>query len=129
VRLDVDLTWEGVRRSPTVPGRLPRGAAPPDPELDRGENLLREMEWREAIATLESVVRRLRTQPRQRSALARAYFYLGVAHLELEETSTARTSFLAALERDGKLRPPPAAFSPRVLGFFDHVRSTVKERR
>jgi hypothetical protein len=127
-RLDVDLTWEGVRRGPTVQGRLPQGASPSDPELDRGESQLREMEWKEAIVTLESVVRRLRTQPRQRSTLARAYFYLGVAHLELEETSTARTSFLAALEQDGKLRPPPAAFSPRVLGFFNHVRNTVKER-
>jgi hypothetical protein len=127
-RLDVDLTWEGVRRSPTVPGRLPQGASPPDPELDRGENQLREMEWKEAIVTLEGVVRRLQSQPRQRSAIARAYFYLGVAHLELEETSTARASFLAALERDGRLRPSPAAFSARVLGFFNHVRSTLKEK-
>jgi len=127
-RLDVDLTWEGVRRSPTVSGRLPQGASPPDPELDRGENQLREMEWKEAIVTLESVVRRLRGQPRQKSTLARAYFYLGVAHLELEETSIARTRFLAALELDGKLRPPPAAFSPRVLGFFAHVRSTIREK-
>jgi hypothetical protein len=128
LRLDVDLPWEGVRRSPTVRGRLPRGAAPADPELDRGENQLREMEWREAIVTLEGVVRRLRAQPRQKNALARAYFYLGVAHLELDETSSATTSFLAALDQDGKLRPPPAAFSARVLSFFNHVRTTVKEK-
>jgi hypothetical protein len=128
LRLDVDLPWEGVRRSPTVRGRLPRGAAPADPEIDRGENQLREMEWREAIVTLEGVVRRLRAQPRQKNALARAYFYLGVAHLELDETSSATTSFLAALGQDGKLRPPPAAFSARVLSFFNHVRTTVKEK-
>jgi hypothetical protein len=115
--LDIDLTWEAVRRSPTFPSRLPQGAAPPDSELDRGEDQLREMEWRDAIVTLEAAVRRLKCQPRQRGSLARAYFYLGVAHLELEETSTARTSFLAALDQDGKLRPPPAAFSPRVLAF------------
>jgi eukaryotic-like serine/threonine-protein kinase len=127
-RLDVDLPWEGVRRSPTVPGRLPQGASPPDPELDRGENQLRDMQWQDAIVTLEAVVRRLRTQPRQKSALARAYFYLGVAHLELEETIAATTSFLAALEQDGRLRPPPAAFSPRVLGFFEHVRNTAREK-
>jgi serine/threonine protein kinase len=122
-RMDVDLPWEGVRRGPTVPGRLPQGGAAPDPELDRAENLLREMKWQDAVVALESVVRRLRTQPRQKAALARAYFYLGVAHLELEEPSTATTSFLAALEQDGKLRPPPAAFSARVISFFNHVRS------
>jgi hypothetical protein len=124
LRLDVDLPWEGVRRGVTVPCRLPQAEGAADPELDRGERLLRDMEWQEAVVALESVARRLRTQPRQKSALARAYFYLGVAHLELEETSTATTSFLAALEQDGKLRPPPAAFSARVIGFFDHVRRT-----
>ena len=127
-RLDVELPWEGVRRSTTLPGRLPQGDQSPDPELDRGENQLRDMEWEDTIATLEAVVRRLRTQPRQKGALARAYFYLGVAHLELEEMSAATTSFLAALEQDGRLRPPPGAFSARVLGFFEHVRTTVRNK-
>jgi hypothetical protein len=127
-RLDVDLPWEGVRRGVTTPGRLPRGGAPADPELDHGENQLREMEWRDAIVTLEGVVRRLRTQPRQKGELARTYFYLGVAHLELDEPTTATTSFLAALEQDGKLRPPPAAFSARVLSFFNHVRTMANEK-
>jgi hypothetical protein len=124
LRLDVDLPWEGIRRGVTVPARIPpQGDSAADPDLDRGESLLREEQWQQAVVTLESVVRRLRTQPQQKSALARAYFYLGVAHLELEETSTATTSFLAALEQDGKLRPPAAAFSPRIMGFFEHVRT------
>ncbi len=127
VRLDVDLPWEGVRRGITVPGRIPpQGDAATDAELVRAENLLHDEQWQEAVVTLESAVRRLRTQPRQKAGLARAYFYLGVAQLELEQTSTATTSFLAALEQDGKLRPPPAAFSAQVIGFFNHVRSTVK---
>ncbi len=128
VRLDVDLAWEGVRRGVTTPGRLPRSGTPADPELDRGEAQLRDMEWRDAIVTLEGVVRRLRTQTRQRNELARAYFYLGVSHLELDESTSATTSFLAALEHDGKLRPSPRAFSARVLTFFNHVRTLVKEK-
>jgi hypothetical protein len=128
LRLDVDLPWEGVRRGVTVPGRIPpQGDAASDGELVRAENLLHDEQWQEAVVTLESVVRRLQTQPRQKNALARAYFYLGVAHLELEETSTATTSFLAALEQDGKLRPSPAAFSARVIGFFGHVKN-VREK-
>jgi serine/threonine protein kinase len=128
LRLDVDLTWEAVRRSVAIPARLPRSSSAADPEVERGEAQLREMEWREAIVTLEGVVRRLRGLRRQRHELARAYFYLGVAHLELDEATHATTSFLAALEHDGKLRPPPAVFSPRVMSFFNHVRTTVKEK-
>jgi hypothetical protein len=107
---------------------VPRSGAAGDPALDRGEEQLRQMEWRDAIVTLEEVVRRLRTQPRQKSDLARAYFYLGVAHLELDEPTTATSSFLAALEQESKLRPPPAAFSARVLSFFNHVRTMANEK-
>jgi serine/threonine-protein kinase len=128
VRLDVDLAWEGLRRGVTPPSRLPRGKAPADPALDRGEVQLATMEWRDAIVTLEEAVGRLRTRPGQRGEVARAYFYLGVAHVELDESTSATTSFLAALENDDKLRPSPFAFSARVLSFFNHVRSLVKEK-
>jgi hypothetical protein len=127
-RLDVDLAWEGVRRGWPTPGRLPRSGSPADPALDRAEAQLRDMEWREAIATLEGVVGRRRSDPRQKDELARAYFYLGVAYVELDEPTSATTNFVAALAQDPKLRPPPQAFSARVLGFFNHVRTMVKEK-
>jgi hypothetical protein len=128
LRLDVDLAWEGVRRGVATPGRLPRRGSATDPELARGEAQLTDMEWRDAIVTLERVVLRLRSQPRQRNELARAHFYLGVARLELDEPSSATASFLAALKQDGKLRPPPRAFSARVLSFFNHVRTMANEK-
>jgi len=46
-----------------------------------------------------------------------------------ERPTAGVSTSLAALEQDGKLRPPPAAFSARVLGFFNHVRTMSNEKR
>jgi serine/threonine protein kinase len=119
LRLEVDLEWEGVRRSAAQPYLVP-GAI--DPGLASAAALVAKMEWREAIAALWRVVRRLEVEEGRRGDLARAHFYLGVAHLELDEPTRATASFNAALASDAKLKPPPAAFPPRVLGFFNHVR-------
>jgi serine/threonine protein kinase len=127
LQLDVDLAWEGIRRRRgAAPYRLPSDG-PVDLGLQRGVALIAEMECRDAVTTLEEVVRRLKAQPRRRNELARAHFYLGVAHLELDEPTRATASFIEAVEKDGKLRPPPAGFSPRVLSFFNHVRTTAKK--
>jgi len=127
VQLDVDLAWEGVRRGATARYRM-TSEGPLDPGVDRGVALVAEMEYREAVTTLEAVVTRLKAQPRRRNELARAHFYLGVAHLELDEPTRATASFIEAVERNGKLRPPPAAFPPRVISFFNHVRTMAKEK-
>jgi serine/threonine-protein kinase len=127
VQFDVDLAWEGVRRSDSPPYRLP-GKAPADPELARAADLVAGMQWREADARLEAVVRRLEAQRGRRSDLARAHFYLGVAHLELGESTHATASFTSAVQQDSKLRPSPEAFPPRVLSFFNHVRTMVAAR-
>jgi hypothetical protein len=74
------------------------------------------------------VVRRLKNQARRRNELARAHFYLGVAHLELDEPTRATASFIEAVERNDKLRPPPAAFPPRVISFYNHVRTMAKQK-
>ena len=127
LQLDVDLAWEGVRRSAAAPYRM-TSERPLDPRVDRGVALIAQMEYREAVTTLEGVVRRLKAQPRRRNELARAHFYLGVAHLELDEPTRATASFIEAVARNDKLRPPPAAFPPRVISFFNHVRTMAKQK-
>jgi hypothetical protein len=76
LQLDVDLAWEGVRRTSAAPYRLP-GSRTGDPGLGRAVDLITEMEWHEAVAALETVVGRLKAQPARRRELARAHFYLG----------------------------------------------------
>lgn len=127
VQLDIDLAWEGIRRHRgAAPYRMPSDG-PVDLGLQRGIAQIAEMECRDAVTTLEEVVQRLKAQPRRRNELARAHFYMGVAHLELDESTRATASFIEAVGLDGKLRPPPENFSPRVLSFFNHVRTTARK--
>jgi hypothetical protein len=125
-RLEIDLAWEGVRRSSATPYRIPGGA---DAGLARAADLVAVTEWQEAVAVLEPLVRRLAEPGGRRGDLARAHFYLGVARLELGEATRATESFTAAVRLDSKLRPPAAAFPPRVLSFFNHVRSQAEAER
>jgi hypothetical protein len=130
VRLDVDLAWEAVprRRGTEAPNRLPPEGAPADADVDRAAAQVTAGDYREAIATLAAATRRLQAQPGRHRELARAFFYQGVAYLELDQAASATASFAAAIKHDGKLRPAPDAFSPKVLGFFGHVRAVVREQ-
>jgi serine/threonine-protein kinase len=128
-RLDVDLAWEAVarRRGGGVPNRLPNEGEAADAEVERGSEQLSYGDYHGAVATLETAAQRLRGQPGRRRELARAFFYLGVAYVELDRPSSATASFVAALEQERKLRPPPGAFSAKILGFFNHVLTVVKK--
>jgi len=128
LRLDVDLAWEAVPRRGVAPYRMTLGGRPSDPYLERGVSQVVEGDYRGAILTLEPVIKRLTAKGGNRKELAAAEFYLGVANLELNRQAAAKASFLSALEHDGGLKPNPAAFSAKVLGFFNTVKASRKER-
>ena len=127
-RLEIDLEWEAVKRGGGIPYRLPMDDAPSDPFFERGERLLGEGHYREAKVMLMPVVRRLLEQRGHRKELACAAFYLGMAYLELGDTARARESFTTAIESDASLQPPPAAFSAKVITFFNRVKQGVRKK-
>jgi hypothetical protein len=127
-RLEIDLESEGVRRSVGAPYRLPLDDPPSDPFFERGQRLLAEGHYREAKVMLLPVVRRLQEQGGPREELACAAFYLGMAYLELGDTDKARESFATALQNDGSLKPPPLAFPPKVIAFFNRVREETRKK-
>ncbi len=128
-RLDVDLSWEGVLRSRSrvPPYALPLDGGPhDDPYYQRGLRQLAGGDFREAVLTLEPVVRRL-AQGGKGKEQARAEFYLGCAYLELNRQALAKERFQAALEHDGSLKPG-GGLSPKIASFFATVRETVRKK-
>jgi len=129
LRLDVDLSWEGVPRSRSK--EPPFGAAidgsPSDPYFDRGLRQLAEGDFQEAVLTLEPVARRLEQAGKEKE-LARAEFYLGIALLELNRQGSAKERFLKALDLDSSLKVPGALFSPKITSFFGTVREAARKK-
>jgi len=130
LRLDVDLSWEGVQRSRSKepPFSVPLDGSPSDPYFERGLHQLAQGDFQEAILTLEPVARRLEVAGKEKD-LARAEFYLGIAYLELNRQGTAKERFARALELDGSMRVPGAIFSPKVTSFFATVRETGTRKK
>lgn len=130
-RLDIDLQWEGLRQvkgSGEGAYRIPMDEGPSDPYFERGARQLAAGDTREAVLTLEPVVKRLIGRGGHRKELARAEFYLAVAYLELGREGDAREAFLSALGHDGSLKPSPSAFPAKIITFFDHVRGSTKKK-
>ena len=130
LRLDIDLSWEGVPRSRSKdpPYSAAIDGSPSDTYFERGLRQLALGDFQEAILTLEPVARRLE-QAGKHKDLARAEFYLGIALLELNRQGSAKERFLKALELDSSLRVPGAAFSPKITSFFGTVRETARKKK
>jgi tetratricopeptide (TPR) repeat protein len=129
VRLDVDLSWEGVLRSRSklAPFSEAIDGSPTDTYFERGLRQLAEGDFQESILTLEPVALRLQQAGKEKE-LARAEFYLGIALLELNRQGRAKERFQAALDYDSSLRVPGAAFSPKITSFFATVRDAAKKK-
>jgi hypothetical protein len=93
-----------------------------DADLAAGIELVKEGDFESALPQLDSASRRLERGPRPSRALARAYLYLGISYLELEQEISARARFHAAAVEDPELSLDPKAFSPQVLRFFEAAR-------
>jgi tetratricopeptide (TPR) repeat protein len=130
LRLDVDLSWEGVSRSRSKepPFSAAIDGSPSDPYFARGLHQLAQGDFQEAILTLEPVARRLEQAGKEKD-LARTQFYLGIALLELNRQGSAKERFLKALQLDPSLRVPGGAFSPKITSFFGTVREAAPKKR
>jgi hypothetical protein len=103
-----------------VPGQ---GAAPAAaPDLATGIRQVQEGDYENAVTTLRAVTQQLEGQSSRRAELARAYLYLGVAHIALDQRDAAKTAFRSALARNRALRLTEDRFSPKVIAAFEEAR-------
>ncbi|HEY2945535.1 MAG TPA: tetratricopeptide repeat protein [Vicinamibacteria bacterium] len=105
---------------------LPLPAQSADPELAQGVRQVREGDFEGAVATLESVVRRLSSAPERSRDLLQAYVNLGVAYVALDQRDLARSRFGEALARDRNLKLSAAEYSPKVLAVFEEARQQAR---
>lgn len=98
-------------------------AAPPDEQLELGVKQAEGGEFDAAVVTLDGVVRRLATSGREPKDLTRAYTYLAIAYLGLAQEQSAKARFLDALRAEPGLKLDPGQFPPKVIQFFEQVRS------
>ena len=96
------------------------GAA--DAQLETGIRQAREGEFAAAVVTLDAVAQRLQGQEGATEPLTRAWVYLGLAYLGLEQTARARSSLAEALRTDPDLELSPQDHPPRLVRLFDEVR-------
>jgi hypothetical protein len=93
-------------------------------DLEKGIRLTREGDFDAAVAALQSAIKQLGA-PAAAKDLARAYTYLGVAHLNMGQDAAARADFQAALKADPKLTLSSSEFPPKVTQAFASARSAA----
>lgn len=96
-----------------------------DAELAAGIALIKEGDFEAAVPRLDAAIRSLASQPKRARELARAYVYLGVAYLDLDQELSARGKFREALKHDRRLRLSPREFSPQVIRAFEAERQAL----
>jgi hypothetical protein len=92
-----------------------------NPDLQRGIDLLGEMEDARAIRALEKALEHPGNTPRDRATI---HFYLGVAHSNLFKQEAAEACFRRALAEDPGIDPPTMT-APKIRALFEKVRARV----
>jgi len=92
-----------------------------DSDLAAGIALVKEGDFEGAVVKLDAAVRQLEAEGAD-AEVARAYLYLGVAYLELDQEALARGKFAQALTRQPAMRLDPREFSAQVIRTFDATR-------
>jgi hypothetical protein len=100
-------------------------AADEDPDLSTGVRQVEEGDFESAVVTLEPVARRL--APSGGPEAVRAFLYLGIAQVALDQREAARRSFGRALDLDPHLELSPREFSPKVRNALEEVRRERSE--
>lgn len=96
--------------------------ATPEPQLGTGVQQVESGDLEGAVSTLQAVVERLRARSDRSPDLVRAYIYLGIAHVGLNDVDTARARFRDALALDPRRRLSDSDFSPKVVAVFEEAR-------
>jgi hypothetical protein len=94
-----------------------------DDQLEVGVKQAEGGEFDAAVVTLDTVARKLATDGSRSKELVRAYTYLGIAYLGLNQDSAARARFLEALKVQPSLRLDPKEFPPKIVQVFEQVRA------
>jgi len=79
-----------------------------------------------AVATLKTVVERLRSQEGRAKDLGTAHLYLAVAHLGLGRSKSARAEMREAWRYDQAMVLDPTRFSARVIQLYDETRQEAE---
>lgn len=101
---------------------LPQASGTAD--LEKGIRLTREGDFDAAVTALQGAIKQLGA-PSAAKDLARAYTYLGVAHLSMGQDAASRADFQAALKADPKLTLSASEFPPKVTQAFAAARSAA----
>jgi hypothetical protein len=112
--------------SALVQSQVAAQAPAPDPELAKGKGEVARGEYKEAVTTLSTVVRRLRYASGQDALAAEAYLQLGIAYAALGQTSPARSQFVQALVRNPQIAPDPKTTPPKALELFEASRGETQ---
>jgi hypothetical protein len=99
----------------------------PDGELAGGIAFVKAGDFEAAIPPLSAAIQALSADLKRRQELARAYLYLGVAYLELNQELEARGKFREALRNDAKIQLSPKEFSDQVRRVFEAERLAALE--
>jgi hypothetical protein len=100
-------------------------AVPPatlEPQLGTGVQQVESGDLEGAVSTLQAVVERLRARSDRSPELVRAYIYLGIAHVGLNDVDAARARFRDALALDPRRRLNDSDFPPKVVAVFEEAR-------
>jgi len=95
-----------------------------DSDLAAGIALVEEGDFEGAVVKLDAAVRQLEAEGAD-AEVARAYLYLGVAYLELDQGALARGKFAQALTRQPAMRLDPREFSAQVIRTFEATRQEM----
>ena len=101
---------------------LAQTAPAPAPRVEEGIRLVNEGDFEAAVGTLRAAAAAIAGDPTRSAERARAYLYLGVAHLALGQNDDAHRAFVSALRDDPRLRVTEDRFSPKVVAAFEAAR-------
>lgn len=104
-----------------LPSPPPLTSQTPDSDLAAGIRQVEEGDFEAGIMTLDPVVQRLSLQGGRSRELSRAYLYLAIAYLNLDQRDAAKAKMLEAWRNNQELRLSPAQFPPRVIRLFEEA--------
>ncbi len=99
-----------------------------DRDLEEARTLYGEARFPEAVARLDALTARLETLPdlpRRDERLVDACLLLGLAHVALDDPSSARASFKRVLHVRPNQRLDPEVYAPKVVTLFEQARVEV----
>jgi hypothetical protein len=105
-----------------APAGLLAQAPGADPDLARGVTQVENGEYADALITLDAVAKRLElARVKNKSDIARANLYLGIAYIGLNQKEAAK-KFQAALAQVPDLTLSPDQYPPKVIEAFEAAR-------